>query len=87
MKIKLWLLSIISALLLVPGFALKNSWHSNFEKIQLINLIASLKLRSRIGISLEGRYAMYLGDWEYYKAHGTKEQTLIGYLQQTDINS
>jgi hypothetical protein len=81
MKIKLWLLSITSAVLLVAGFALTKLWHSNFEKIKLINLIASIKLPSIIGISLEGRYAMYWGDWEYYKAHGSTEKTLIGYLQ------
>lgn len=81
MKIKLWLLSITSAVLLVAGFAQKNLWHSNFAKIKLINLISSIKLPSIIGISLEGRYAMYSGDCEYYKAHGSMEQTLIGSLQ------
>ncbi len=80
MKIKLWILSIASAVLLFSGFTLKTIWHSEPEKNQLTNFIVSIKLPHIIAMSVEGSYAIYWGDWEYMKTHGSTEQTLIGYL-------
>ncbi|MEG4347828.1 hypothetical protein QUB70_31810 [Microcoleus sp. A003_D6] len=80
MKIKLWILSIASALLLCGGFVLKNIWDYHSEKNQLTNFIVSIKLPHIIAISVEGSYAIYYGDWEYMKTHGSTEQTLIGSL-------
>ena len=80
MKIKLWILSIASALLLCGGFMLKNIWDYHSEKNQPTNFIVSIKLPHIIAMSVEGSYAIYWGDWEYFKKHGTTEQTLIGYL-------
>lgn len=59
---------------------LKNIWDYHSERNQPTNFIVSIKLPHIIAMSVEGSYAIYWGDLEYFKKHGTTEQTLIGSL-------